>query len=58
MKSPHRQRPDEQARLDTEAFIARYAGQPGTRSVAAAKRRAPARSGAGGTRAARGRAGR
>jgi myo-inositol-1-phosphate synthase len=58
MKSPHRQRPDEQARLDTEAFIARYAGQPGTRSVAAAKRRAPARSGAAGTRAGRGRAGR
>jgi myo-inositol-1-phosphate synthase len=32
MKSPQNQRPDEQARRDTEAFIARYAGQPGTRS--------------------------
>jgi myo-inositol-1-phosphate synthase len=30
MKSPHNQRPDDQARRDTEAFIARYAGQPGT----------------------------
>jgi len=28
MKSPHRQRPDEQARADTEAFIARYGGPP------------------------------
>ena len=31
MKSPHRQRPDEQARLDTESFIAKYAGQPRTK---------------------------
>jgi myo-inositol-1-phosphate synthase len=31
MKSPHRQRPDEQARHDTESFIARYAGAPSTR---------------------------
>jgi myo-inositol-1-phosphate synthase len=38
MKSPHNQRPDEQARRDTEAFIAKYAGQPGTRVRAAAKR--------------------
>ncbi len=30
MKSPHNQRPDEQARTDTEAFIAKYAGRPGT----------------------------
>ncbi len=30
MKSPHNQRPDEQARADTEAFIAKYAGRPGT----------------------------
>jgi myo-inositol-1-phosphate synthase len=39
MKSPHNQRPDEQARRDTEAFIARYGGPPtppGTRSKAAA----------------------
>ena len=28
MKSPHRQRPDEQARADTEKFIARYARRP------------------------------
>jgi myo-inositol-1-phosphate synthase len=32
MKSPHNQRPDEQARADTEAFIAAYAGRPGTRA--------------------------
>ncbi|HLM84607.1 MAG TPA: inositol-3-phosphate synthase [Solirubrobacteraceae bacterium] len=31
MKSPHNQRPDDQARADTEKFIARYAGRPGTR---------------------------
>ncbi len=31
MKSPHQQRPDEQARRDTEQFIAKYAGRPGTR---------------------------
>jgi myo-inositol-1-phosphate synthase len=30
MKSPHNQRPDELARRDTEAFIAKYAGAPGT----------------------------
>ncbi len=28
MKSPHNQRPDDQARADTEKFIARYAGRP------------------------------
>ncbi len=28
MKSPHTQRPDEQARRDTDAFIARYGGPP------------------------------
>jgi myo-inositol-1-phosphate synthase len=32
MKSPHQQRPDEQARADTEKFIAAYAGRPGARS--------------------------
>jgi len=31
MKSPHRQRPDEQARTDTEAFIAKYAVRPGAK---------------------------
>ena len=29
MKSPHSQRPDDQARADTEKFIAKYAGRPG-----------------------------
>jgi myo-inositol-1-phosphate synthase len=48
MKSPHNQRPDEQARLDTEAFIARYAGQPGSgtarsRARKGAAARGPAR---------------
>jgi myo-inositol-1-phosphate synthase len=44
MKSPHNQRPDEQARTDTEAFIARYAGRPGTRAKAArAPRSTPSR---------------
>jgi myo-inositol-1-phosphate synthase len=32
MKSPHRQRPDEQARRDTEKFIATYATRPGARA--------------------------
>jgi myo-inositol-1-phosphate synthase len=32
MKSPHNQRPDDLARHDTEAFIAKYAGRPGTRA--------------------------
>ncbi len=31
MKSPHNQRPDDQARTDTERFIAKYAGRAGTR---------------------------
>jgi myo-inositol-1-phosphate synthase len=31
MKSPHNQRPDDLARADTEKFIAKYAGRPGTR---------------------------
>ncbi len=29
MKSPHRQRPDDEARAETERFIAKYAGRPG-----------------------------
>jgi myo-inositol-1-phosphate synthase len=41
MKSPRNQRPDDQARADTEKFIARYAGMPGTRPQG---RKAPARS--------------
>jgi myo-inositol-1-phosphate synthase len=48
MKSPHEQRPDDQARADTEKFIARYAGRPGTAPAGTAKRpaagRSPARS--------------
>jgi myo-inositol-1-phosphate synthase len=32
MKSPHNQRPDDEARLATEEFIARYAGLPGTKA--------------------------
>ncbi len=47
MKSPHNQRPDEQARADTEAFIAKYGGPPtppGTRAKGAARTaKAPAR---------------
>jgi myo-inositol-1-phosphate synthase len=30
MKSPHNQRPDDQARLDTEKFIAKHAGRAGS----------------------------
>jgi myo-inositol-1-phosphate synthase len=46
MKSPHNQRPDELARTDTEAFIAKYAGRPGTKAKgrrAPAARKTPAR---------------
>jgi myo-inositol-1-phosphate synthase len=44
MKSPHQQRPDDQARADTEKFIARYAGRPGTAPAGTAKRPAAGRS--------------
>jgi myo-inositol-1-phosphate synthase len=40
MKSPHTQRPDDEAREATEKFIAKYAGKPGTTPKG---RRAPAR---------------
>jgi myo-inositol-1-phosphate synthase len=45
MKSPRNQRPDDQARIDTEKFIAKYSGRPGGRagSPAAAKTRAGVR---------------
>ena len=33
MKSPHNQRPDDQARRDTETFIEQYAGLPGSRKA-------------------------
>ncbi|HTA36637.1 MAG TPA: inositol-3-phosphate synthase, partial [Solirubrobacteraceae bacterium] len=45
MKSPHNQRPDDQARTDTEKFIAKYAGRPGAspkRAKAPAKAKAKA----------------
>jgi myo-inositol-1-phosphate synthase len=41
MKSPHTQRPDDEARDATERFIAKYAGKPGTRPQG---RRAPKKS--------------
>jgi myo-inositol-1-phosphate synthase len=40
LKSPHTQRPDDEAREATERFIAKYAGKPGTTPKG---RRAPAR---------------
>jgi myo-inositol-1-phosphate synthase len=44
MKSPHNQRPDDQARADTEKFIAKYAGRPGTRAGGSIRARGGARS--------------
>jgi myo-inositol-1-phosphate synthase len=54
MKSPHNQRPDDQAHRDTESFIAKYARKPGTtpkgrtapKKAAAAKKAAPAKAAA------------
>jgi myo-inositol-1-phosphate synthase len=45
MKSPHNQRPDDQARTDTEKFIAKYAGRPVApgKRAARAPGKAPAR---------------
>jgi myo-inositol-1-phosphate synthase len=45
MKSPQNQRPDAQARIDTEKFIAKYAGKPklGARKAAATKRKPAAK---------------
>ena len=37
MKSPHNQRPDDQARADTEKFIDKYAGLPGAPGKRAAR---------------------
>ncbi len=45
MKSPHNQRPDEQAHKDTEKFIAQYSGRPGARAPRR-KAKAPARAAA------------
>ncbi len=42
MKSPHNQRPDDQAREATEKFIGKYAGAPGTAKRAPAKAKAKA----------------
>ncbi len=58
MKSPHNQRPDEQARVDTETFIATYARRPGTRAPASARgasaaKASPRSASTGRTRAAR-----
>jgi myo-inositol-1-phosphate synthase len=47
MKSPHNQRPDDEARRDTEAFIAKYSPRPGTSAKAPAKRAARAKAGRG-----------
>jgi myo-inositol-1-phosphate synthase len=38
MKSPHNQRPDDQARADTEKFIAKYAGKSGAPAAKPAAR--------------------
>ena len=35
MKSPHTQRPDDEAREETEKFIAKYQGKPGTKAKGA-----------------------
>jgi len=43
MKSPHSQRPDDQARDETERFIAKYARRPGTRSRRSSPPRAASR---------------
>ena len=42
MKSPHNQRPDDQAREDTETFIAKYSGLSGTPAKAQAPSGGPA----------------
>src|SRR6201999_4622124 len=43
MKSPHNQRPDDQARTDTEKFIAKYSGRPGTAAKRGGRAKAPAK---------------
>jgi myo-inositol-1-phosphate synthase len=43
MKSPHNQRPDDQARADTEKFIAKHAGRPGARVGGSTRRAANTR---------------
>jgi myo-inositol-1-phosphate synthase len=46
MKSPMNQRPDEQAHLDTESFIAKYARKPATEPKDGAAKRATKKTGA------------
>ncbi len=48
MKSPHNQRPDDQAREDTEKFIGKYARKPGTqpKGRTAPRAKAPAKAAA------------
>jgi myo-inositol-1-phosphate synthase len=46
MKSPHNQRPDDQARTDTEKFIAKYGGRPGAPDKRSARAGARAKGGA------------
>ncbi len=48
MKSPHTQRPDDQAREATEKFIARYAGRPGGKAAGASAARSKAKAASGG----------
>jgi myo-inositol-1-phosphate synthase len=45
MKSPHNQRPDDQARADTEKFIAKHAGRTGAGARATSKTAATKKSG-------------
>ncbi len=56
MKSPHNQRPDDQARIDTEKFIAKYAGRPGAGAEGGARRASPAKAGLPAASAAKARA--
>jgi myo-inositol-1-phosphate synthase len=54
MKSPHNQRPDDQARADTEKFIAKYGGRPGVpgkRAARATGKRSPAAKASNGAKA-------
>jgi myo-inositol-1-phosphate synthase len=53
MKSPHNQRPDDQARTDTEKFIAKYAGRPGAATKGSTRTKAPAKAKAKATARAR-----
>jgi len=48
MKSPHTQRPDDQAREATEKFIGRYAGRPGGKAAGASAARSKAKAAFGG----------